>query len=65
MKLFEHFNTTGPVCPVCGTKDDKQAVLIPIAGTAEDGICEAVLVHLNCINLYAYSWDGSFYFKVD
>jgi hypothetical protein len=50
MKIFKHFNQES-VCPICKQNTDGQAVLIPIDGTANDGICEAMQVHLNCINL--------------
>jgi hypothetical protein len=58
MRAFEHFNSSGAPCPICGTVDDKPPVLISIQGTSNDGICEAVQVHLDCINLIAYRDNG-------
>lgn len=46
-RTFEHFPDTSQ-CPVCGTNDDGPAVLVPIDGTDDDGICEAACVHLDC-----------------
>lgn len=47
---FAHFPQT-TVCPVCGTAEDAQCVLIPIDGK----ISEAIPVHLWCAvaNRYA------------
>jgi hypothetical protein len=42
-------------CVVCNTKDDGEVVLIPVAGTQSEGICEAKQVHLKCL-------DGLFYY---
>jgi hypothetical protein len=50
MRIFPHFNaSTGAVCPVCATGDDKETILIPIAGTQEDNIIEAAQFHTECI----------------
>ncbi len=50
MKTFQHFNSAGEaVCPVCGTSNDKETVLVPIAGTQEGGNCQAIQVHTECI----------------
>jgi RNA polymerase subunit RPABC4/transcription elongation factor Spt4 len=52
MKTFKHMNTTGPeVCPVCKTKEDKQVTLVPIYGTQEGNIAQAIQIHVDCINL--------------
>ena len=58
MKTFKHFNQSGEPCPICGTVDDKPPVLIPLNDTECDGICEAVQIHLDCINLTAYRKNG-------
>jgi hypothetical protein len=59
MNTFEHFNQSS-ICPICGTKDDKTAVLIPIDGTDDSGICEGMQVHLDCIKLRVKkSFDNS------
>lgn len=51
MRTFDHFNKHGAPCPICGTHDDKPPVLISIDGTEDDGISEALQVHLECIQL--------------
>ena len=40
------------VCPICKTKDEKEVVLIPIVGKQEGFNCEAIQVHLECLNLW-------------
>lgn len=47
-RIFEQFPTE-TVCPVCGTSDEGQCLLVPIQGTEEDGICEAKPIHLRCL----------------
>lgn len=50
MRTFQRFNgETGHVCPICGTPHDEEVVLVPIAGTTNDGISEAVQVHTRCL----------------
>lgn len=51
MKIFPHFNKKGPKCPVCGKNTDLPCTLVPILGTEEDGICQADVVHIDCLNL--------------
>jgi len=52
MKIFKKFNPNGiDVCPICGTKEEKEVTLIPIQGTEKDGAWEAIQVHVDCINL--------------
>ncbi len=46
-RTFEHF-PEDIKCPVCGTNDDGQTVLVPIVGTGDGRICEAQCVHLAC-----------------
>lgn len=36
-------------CPICGEKTEKAAILIPIKGTQEGNISEAILVHIKCL----------------
>ena len=54
MRIFEHFNQSGDPCPICGTVDDKPPVLVAIHGTGDGRICEAMQIHLDCINLTAH-----------
>lgn len=50
MRTFPHFNPAGEsLCPICGTSDDKETVLTPIAGTQVGWRSEAVQVHAECI----------------
>ena len=50
MSVFSHFNAAaGHVCPICGTCNDSETVLVPIAGKQEDLTTEAVQVHTACI----------------
>jgi len=51
MKTFDHFNPDGEPCPICGKRDGTPAVLIPVDGTEEDGIIQAVQVHVGCLDL--------------
>jgi hypothetical protein len=46
-RTFEHFPKRD-VCPVCGTNEDAECLLLQIDGTVDDGICEAKPVHLWC-----------------
>jgi len=36
------------VCPICGTNEDAECLLLAIDGTLKDNICEAKPVHLWC-----------------
>ena len=47
MRVFAHFNSTRP-CPICGTCDDKETILIEISGTQEDNNIQALQVHTEC-----------------
>ena len=64
MKIFEHFNQENQPCPICQKHTDGQAVLIPIDGTANDGICEAMQVHLDCISLRWKREQGHIIYQV-
>lgn len=46
---FEHF-PPDKTCPVCGTNEDGETVLIEIDGTLDEAgkLCEAECVHLWC-----------------
>ena len=48
--VWEHFPTNNlQVCPICKTNEDKECVLIAIAGTEDGNICEAQPTHLDCV----------------
>ena len=53
MNIFSGFNQSTP-CPICGTTEDKKAVLIPVSGTEKDELVECIQVHLDCIELTVY-----------
>lgn len=36
-------------CPICGTSQPKEAVMLVIAGTLDGNLGEAKLVHLACL----------------
>lgn len=63
MKKFDHFNPVNP-CLICGTTDDKPCTLVPIDGTKHDRNCEAVAIHIDCINLRFNKELGIFYQKI-
>ena len=50
MKVFQKNNPLTS-CPICGKSTRKEAVLIPIDGTADGNIEEAMQVHLDCLDL--------------
>ena len=58
MRTFEHFNQSGAPCPICGTNEDKPPVLIPLGGTEEGNFCQALQIHLDCIDLIAHRVCG-------
>ena len=63
MRTFKHFNKAGK-CPICGTNKDGETVLIPIQGTGDGHISEAVQIHLDCIDLtYLPKADGGYLFQ--
>ena len=52
MRIYEHFNqSTDARCPICGTNEDKPVALVPISGTQEGSICQAIQMHFDCIEL--------------
>lgn len=64
MRVFKHMNTSGKdVCPVCGTKEDKETVLIGIVGTEKGNNMQAVQVHLECLDL-VYDKDREVFYQI-
>jgi len=50
VRVFEQFpQGSGHICPVCGTDNSGKTVLVPIQGTSDGHIHEAVPTHLDCI----------------
>jgi len=48
MEPFKEFNDND-VCPICGASENKDIVLIQIAGTQKANISQAKQVHLECL----------------
>lgn len=49
MKTFEKFNSANnDVCPICGTSEENETLLVPIIGTEDGNICQAIQVHTEC-----------------
>jgi len=36
-------------CPICGTNEEKDCVLLPVYGTGEGNNVQALPVHLDCL----------------
>jgi hypothetical protein len=51
MRVFKHPNLINFKCPICGTSEDKEVVLIGKDGTEEGKIIECEQVHLECLEL--------------
>lgn len=49
MRVFNQFPQGDMVCKVCGTSADEECVLIPIDGTDEGNICQALPFHVKCL----------------
>lgn len=49
MRTFEHFSKGNHICPICGTDDDKETMLIGIIGTEEGKNIQAAQVHTQCL----------------
>jgi len=56
MRTFKHFNSfnTSDVCPICGTNNDKEVILVPIKGTEEGNNIQAIQVHTDCLNCLVF-----------
>ena len=52
MRVFKEPNLSNNwKCPICGTNEKKEVVLVGIEGTEKDGTIQAEQVHLDCIEL--------------
>lgn len=59
MRTFPHFNPAcESTCPVCGTAEDKETVLIPILGSEEGNLCRAEQFHVQCIEANWRYYEG-------
>lgn len=62
MKIFDKFSdSSGAICPICGTNEIKKTVLCVIDGTSDGEICEAKQFHLDCIKLRYRAGIGLLY----
>lgn len=72
MRTFPHFNPAGGhVCPICGTAEDKETVLIPLADKnipplwakvssmlpGRPQTIEAIQVHTDCIESHWFYYE--------
>jgi len=58
MRTFEHYPENSK-CPICGTSDNKECVLVPIDGTDDEYNSEAIPTHVECIlKMARYSPDA-------
>lgn len=55
VRTFKEFPKES-VCPLCGTNENRECILVPIDGTDHEGICEAAPTHLRCVvtNIWLY-----------
>ena len=53
LRTFEHFPADA-VCPVCGSQDDSECVLVAVDDTGDGKISEALPVHLACAVAHRY-----------
>jgi len=62
MRVSKQFDDSrNAKCPICGTAEKKETVLIAILGTQEGNIAEAAQVHLDCLELAYDKEKGIFY----
>lgn len=59
MRVFEHPNAEGFVCPICNTSEDKPVVLIGIDGTQEGYNIQARQYHIDCLELVEFQTSGN------
>lgn len=53
MRTFKEFPES-ETCPICGTNDNKECVLIAKSDKIDGNIAEAQCYHLDCIELMEY-----------
>jgi len=55
MNIFNEFPQSHK-CPICGTKDNKKCILVPIYEKDHDdsNLCQAIPVHLDCMSKNAW-----------
>lgn len=56
MRTFEKPNLSNNwKCPICGTSEEKEVVLVAIDGTQDSNNIQANQYHLGCIHLLEYN----------
>jgi len=55
MRTYDNFPAKS-TCPVCGTNDNRECVLVPIVGAEEGGNVECKPFHADCVILVASRW---------
>jgi len=65
MRTFEHF-PKNKICPMCGTGEDKECILIPVDDTKDGNICEVIPVHAECARKgdLRYNREVNVFYKV-
>jgi len=62
MKVFKKPNLSNDwKCPICGTAEEKEVVLIGVTGTEAGYNIEAEQIHLDCIDPRYYKEHGMLY----
>jgi hypothetical protein len=62
-RIFEKF-PLDVTCPICGTNDEGETVLVAIQGTQDDGICQAQPMHLVCAIAKSYNPEMKVAFSI-
>ena len=63
LRTFKHFPKDS-ICKICGENDDKECVLVPVDGTDDGNICEAIPIHMDCLSKIRYNKKiGVFYIR--
>ena len=54
MRIFKEgsWNKTKEVCPICKTQKKGEVVLVAIYGKQKGYNCQALQIHLNCLELW-------------
>lgn len=53
MRTFKEGNWSGDKkCTICGTQKEGEVVLVAIVGKENGNNCEAIQIHLDCLNLW-------------
>jgi len=55
-RISKHFPQT-EVCPLCGNRENKECVLVPVDGTQKGINWEAAPIHTECLQKYTHRMD--------